>query len=408
MKANPALLWKLRGLMFFQFSIWGTWYMTIGAYMAKMEMADGIAWTYTVGPIAALISPFTVGMMADRLFQTQRMLSILFLLSAVFIGISPIVAGPGQASTFNTFIFLHMLCFMPTLGLTASLCMTHLKEAANDFPIVRVWGTLGWIFAASSISLPFLGESEPYQLYLAAVYSTLLAVAAWFLPATPAPKKGEPIKIQDLLFLDAWKLLTKLNFLIFMVSAFLICIPLAAFYVYLQPQMMAMGVESVGFYKSFGQWSEVIFMLLMPFFFRRLGVKKMLIIGMGAWALRYFLFYIGAQQNLFALIMVGVILHGICYDFFFVVGHIFVDQAAPKKIRAQAQSLFIFFTQGLGLALGAKISEQLFKGTLGDWDKAVDASSLMLEWPNFWIALAIMAAIVTITFALTFHHNEEK
>ena len=401
---NTSHVKQLSIMMFLQFFIWGAWYTSIGLFMTEQGMQKEIGWVYTAGPLGAIIAPFFIGLIADKFINTEKVLFALFTLASISMFVLPSQVDANNPTAFNTWILLHMLCYMPTLALTASMSFAHLKNGVKQFPIVRVWGTIGWIAAGLLVS--FLdAETTKTQFQLAGGASLLLGIFCLFLPKTPAPLKGKPINFNDLIFKDAWSLMKKPSFAVFIISSFLICIPLAAYYAYLQHQMAAMGIENVAAAKTLGQGSEIIFMLLMPLLFRKLGVKKMIAIGVFAWALRYALFAFGASEQLTMMIYAGIFLHGICYDFFFVTGQIYVDQASPKKLHAQAQSLNVFWTQGLGLLIGAQVAAKLINTSFGD-KKATDAANLSL-WPSFWWPLAIMAGVILVIFLLAFKHKDD-
>jgi len=402
---NSGLLTKLSIMMFLQFFIWGAWYTSVSLFMSHQGMEKDIYWVYTAGPLGAIFAPFFTGLIADRFLNTEKVLSILFIGGAASLLILPQLAEPGASQTVNRCILIHMLCYMPTLALTASLSFKHLKDGVKQFPIVRVWGTIGWIVAGIIISA-LDAEKTAVQFYVAGGASLALGLFCFCLPKTPAPLKGEPVNLKAICFWDAWSLLKKPSFAIFMVSSFLICIPLAAYYAYLQNQMAAMGINNVAATKTMGQGSEIIFMLLMPLFFRKLGVKKMIAIGIFAWASRYALFALGASQQSVMMIYGGILLHGICYDFFFVTGQIYVDQAAPKNILGQAQSLNIFFTQGLGLFVGAIVCGKLFAKTFNGAPSGA-AESLSM-WSDFWWPLCILASIILVIFLIAFHHKDSE
>jgi nucleoside transporter len=401
---SKSIITKLSIMMFLQFFIWGAWYTSVSLFMSNQGMEKDIYWVYTAGPLAAIISPFFIGFVADRFINTEKVLAGLFILGSVSMITLPQLAGPGKSSVVNTCIFLHMLCYMPTLALSASISFKHLSNGVKQFPIVRVWGTIGWIAAGLLIS--FLdAEKTSTQFYLAGGASLILGFFCFSLPKTPAPLKGLPTKFKDIIFWDAWSLMKKPSFAVFIISSFLICIPLAAYYAYLQNQMSAMGIDNVAAAKTLGQGSEILFMLLMPFLFRKLGVKKMIAIGVFAWALRYALFALGASESLTLMIYAGIFLHGICYDFFFVTGQIYVDQASPKDIQGQAQSLNVFWTQGVGLFVGAIVCGKFYNSAFGD-KSGVDPANLQ-NWSSFWWPLAAMAGVILIIFLIAFKHKDD-
>ncbi len=345
-------------MMFFQFFLWGSWYVTAGAELGARGF-DGaqIGWTYSVGPIAGMLSPFFLGMVADRFFPTQRILGVLHLVGAgaMYMAMQSLDAEVISPTTTNAWFFAHMLCYYPTLSLTATLALHHLTDTEKQFPLVRVFGTIGWIAAGFALSWQSW-DSGLGMFRLAAITGVVMGIYCFFLPHTPPPLKGTEASMRQVMGLDALKLLKDRNFLVFMLCSFLICIPLAFYYQFAERTLRAGGLTDTATKMSFGQMSEIFFMVLMPLFFVRLGVKKMLAIGMACWALRYFLFMFGMPDGVTWMLLSGVILHGICYDFFFVTGQIYTDQVAGKALRGQAQGLLVFFTIGLGMFVGAMVA----------------------------------------------------
>jgi len=349
-------------MMFLQFFVWGAWYVTVGNYMDKIGMGGSIGDAYTVAPIAALISPFFLGMIADRFFATERILAVMHLLGGVIMLLAPTVAQTGSSMAFIGVLLLHMLCYMPTLGLTNSLAFHNLTNQEKQFPLIRVFGTIGWIAAGVLVSKYLKADESPDQFYVTGGAAILLGVFSFSLPHTPPPSKGKSVTSRDVLGLDALGLLKKPSFLVFLLGSMLICIPLAGYYAYAQLFVKHAGFHNPAFTMSFGQVSEVLFMLIMPLCFRSLGVKWMLVIGMLAWVARYSLFSASVIDGTMWMILIGILLHGICYDFFFVTGQIYVDKVAPVNIRGQAQGLLVMATQGLGLGIGAQVFQRLVNG----------------------------------------------
>ncbi len=425
---------RLSVMMFIQFFIWGAWYLSVSLYMYEHGMGDARYYAYTAGPLAAILAPFFTGLIADRFFNTERVLAGLFLLAGAFMLLLPAVgnmqgvatafqdgAGGSRIVTaenvtvlgltiekgelFNWVILAHMLCYMPTVALTASMSFHNLKKGAEQFPLIRLWGTIGWIVAGFILALGFTdeaakGEMKAIQFYLGGTASVVLGLYCLTLPRTPAPKKGEPIILRDLLFWDAWRQFRHVPFAVFMIGSFLVCIPLAAYYASLQQQMEAMDMTYIAAWKNTGTFLEAGMMFLMPFFFRRLGVKWMIVIGIGAWVLRYILFSLGASPQGVALVIAGIALHGICYDFFFVTGMVYVDKCTPANIRGQAQGMLVFFTQGLGLLIGAVAAGELAKNAFGDI--ASNSARALPYWPKVWMPLAGMATVIMIVFIIAF------
>jgi nucleoside transporter len=341
-------------MMFLQFFIWGAWYVTAPNYLGTIAFkAEDFGWTYSVGPIAGMITPFFVGMIADRFFPAQRVLGLMHLLgAAIMFGATTLmkVQSPSPDAINLTF-FGYMLTYFPTLALTNTLAMRNMGNPEKEFPLIRVFGTIGWI--AAGLALTQIGWDKKINMfYLTAGAALLLGLFSFTLPHTPPTATG-PVSIRQILGLDALVMLKNRSYLTFLISSILICIPLS-FYYQITSRIVEMADLPIGRTMSYGQMSEIFFMIVMPFFFARLGVKWMLAVGMLAWVTRYALFSIGAPQQISWMILAGIVLHGICYDFFFVTGQIYTDQAAPKQIRAQAQGLLVLFTLGLGMFIGAQ------------------------------------------------------
>ncbi|MEQ8791552.1 MAG: MFS transporter [Pirellulaceae bacterium] len=374
---RPMISLRLSVMMFLQFFIWGSWYVTAYLFLGKIGFGPyEISWTYSVGPIAGMISPFFVGMIADRFFSTERVLGVMHLLGAAAMAGAiammgsanpePLVLGgtsiaiPAITLTesasplaINLLFFGYMLCFFPTLALTNSLALHTMTDSEKQFPLIRVFGTIGWIVAGLLVS--WQGWDAAVNLfYLATIASGLMGVYSFTLPHTPPPAKGQKVTAKEVLGLDALVMLKRPAFLTFIISSFLICIPLAFYYQMASKFVDHTGQANPALKMSFGQMSEIFFMLVMPLFFARLGVKWMLFVGMLAWVVRYGLFAGAAVDGAGWMVIGGIVLHGICYDFFFVTGQIYTDKAAPPAIRSQAQGLLVLFTLGLGMFIGAQ------------------------------------------------------
>ena len=378
--------------MFLEFFIWGAWYVTVGNYMTEIGLTGVIYWAYTVSPIAAVVSPFFLGMVADRFFATEKVLAVLHLLGGLAILAAPSAAH--SALLFILLLLLHVLFYMPTLGLTNSLAFHHIEDQEKTFPRIRVFGTLGWIAANVLVSAVLGADATPTPLYIAGAASILMAAYSLTLPHTPPPAAGTRPTFRAIAGLDAISKLSSRPFQIFIWSSLLICIPLSAYYAYAPVYVSAAGMESPAFQMSFGQMSEVLFMVAMPLFFARLGVKWMLVTGMAAWALRYFLFASAAGGS-HALILLGILLHGICYDFFFVTGQVYVDKKSTDDIRGQAQGFLVLVTYGVGMLLGAQVSGWVFNALVPD-------PGVLVDWQRFWMLPAVFALAVMAFFAVCF------
>ena len=392
---------KLSTMMFLQFFIWGAWYTTIAVYMTHHGMETLTHWPYTVNPIAAIVAPFFLGLVADRYFATEKVLGVLHLLGGLVMFTVP--RATGAPVMFILLLLFYNLCYMPTLGLANSLAFHHIQSQEKQFPLIRVFGTAGWIVAGLLISYvlgPLLGvvaERTALPVYSAATASVLLGVFSFTLPHTPPPGAGQRVSLRSIIGLDALAQLGDAAFYVFIAASFLLCIPLAAYYNFTQTFLDNAGVTKVAATQTLGQMSEVGFMLLMPLMFARLGVKQMLMVGMAAWVVRYALFAVAAPSAIFSLILIGILLHGVCYDFFFVTGQIYVDKRSTPAIRGQAQGFLVLVTYGLGMFIGAQLAGNAYNRILGG------ATSLTLaQWPRFWVLPAAFAAVVLLLFAALF------
>ena len=388
-------------MMFLQFFIWGAWYTTIAVYMTHHGMETLTHWPYTVNPIAAIVAPFFLGLVADRYFATEKVLGVLHLLGGVVMFAVPRAAG--APVVFILLLLFYNLCYMPTLGLANSLAFHHIQSQEKQFPLIRVFGTAGWIVAGLFISFvlgPLIGvvpEPTALPIYTTATASVLLGLFSFVLPHTPPPGAGQRVSLRSILGLDALAQLGDRAFYVFIAASLLLCIPLAAYYNFTQIFLGDAGISRIAATQSLGQMSEVIFMLLMPVFFVRLGVKRMLMVGMAAWVVRYALFAVAAPGALLSLIIIAILLHGVCYDFFFVTGQIYVDKKSTPAIRGQAQGFLVLVTYGVGMLIGAQVAGNVYNRFLGG------AASLTLErWPSFWMLPAGFAAVVLLLFAALF------
>ena len=404
-------------MMFLQFFVWGAWYVTAPNFLTTIGFdGNDIGWTYAVGPIAGIIAPLFVGMVADRFMAAQKVLGFMHLLGGglMFFATTQMTES-GSPDTINIIFFLYMLTYYPTLALSNTVAMKNMTDSEKEFPKIRVFGTLGWI--AAGFALTFLAfEKNINMFYMTSAAAVLLGIISFALPNTPANSESEAT-IGQLLGLDALALLKDKAYMIFMISSILICIPLA-FYYQIASRVVEMVELPTGITMASGQVSEVFFMLCIPFFFARLGVKKMLGVGMAVWALRYALFAIGAPSQTSSLIILGVVVHGICYDFFFVTGQIYTDQKAPEPIRAQAQGLLVMLTLGVGMFIGAKVAgyietactpeeytvlERVADISDEDYAAAQQIHELkQIDWQKLWGIPAIFAAGVLVFFFIAF------
>lgn len=406
MTTTSSLVPRLSVMMFLQFFIWGAWYTTVAVYMTEMGMTSLTHWPYTVNPIAAIIAPFFLGLIADRYFATEKVLGTLHILGGIIMFLVP--QASGSPTLFILLLLAYNLCYMPTLGLSNSLAFHNITDQENQFPVIRVFGTIGWIAAGLFISFVLgkliggVAEKTALPLYTTATASILLGIYSFSLPHTPPKGAGDAVSLRSISGIDAFKALGSKPFYIFLFCSFLICIPLAAYYNYTQIYLGASGFTNIAGTQTIGQMSEVLFMLLMPLFFVRLGVKWMLLVGMMAWVLRYSLFALGAPEGIAWMIIGGIALHGICYDFFFVTGQIYVDKKSTEKIRGQAQGFLVLVTYGVGMLIGAQIAGALYNSLLGSATTLTPA-----QWQQFWWIPAGFAVVVIVIFGSLFNDKVE-
>ena len=385
-------------MMFLEFFIWGGWFVTMGTFLSQSFNATGLqlANAYETQSIGAIIAPFIIGLIADRYFSAQKILGFLHLIGAFLLYMA---GSSNEFSSFYPFVLFYMILYMPTLALVNSVAFRQMRDPSKEFPPIRVFGTVGWIIAGLVIG--FLGwESEnllAYTFYLTASASAILGIFSFTLPSTPPTADKGDYSIKKILGLDALSLLKDKNYLIFFISSILICIPLAFYYQHANQFLNELGMSRAAAVMSLGQISEALFILLLPIFLKRYGIKITLIIGMLAWAIRYVLFAYGDVGEKSWMLILGVILHGICYDFFFVSGQIYTDNKAGEQFKSSAQGLITLATYGLGMLMGFRsagyITDQYVVGEGHDWTQ-------------IWMIPSGFAILVLIFFVLTFKNEK--
>jgi nucleoside transporter len=387
---------KLSTLMFLQYFVWGAWSVTLGTWLGQTLGFSGEQIGLAAGTtgLAAIISPFFVGMVADRFLASERILAALHLVGGAILFYASAQRSFGP---FYVVLIAYALCYMPTLALSNSLSFHQMRDPGREFPPIRVLGTIGWI--VQGLIIGSLGlEATGVPMRIAAAASIALGLFCFALPHTP-PKGGRRATFADIMGLDALRLLKDRSFAVFVLGSFLVCIPLQFYYAFANLFLNELMVEGAAGKMTLGQMSEIGFMLLMPWCFRRMGVKVMLLVGMAAWAARYMFFAYGNASALMWMLYAGILLHGVCYDFFFVTGQIYVDKKAPIEVRAAAQGLIAFVTLGVGWFLGSWAS-----------GRVVDAFATNPghDWHRIWLVPAAGAAAVLLLFALFFRSDERE
>ena len=397
---------KLSIMMFLMFFIWGAWWVTLGAYMTKLEFGDIIGRTYGTQGLAAILSPLFVGMIADRYFSAQKVMGVLHLMGAVLLAFLTTITSDKTLFYFVTLGY--MLTFMPTLALSNAIAFTAMTDSVKQFPAIRVLGTIGWIVAGLSLSfvvtkivLPtgsvLTIEQTNWPIRLAAGAAVILGLFSFALPDTPPTMKGEPMPgIAGLLGLDILKHVKTNAFWVFIIASLLVCIPLTFYYSYTNTFLVEKGTPNAVALQSLGQMSEIFFMLLLPFFLIRFGFKYVLLIGMLCWVLRYIFFAFGYEGSeiVMAMAIGGIVLHGLCYDLFFVAGQIYIDKSMPLETRARAQSFLTLVTLGVGSLLGGELANLIVN---------INTNGGVIDWKTVWTIPAILAFVIAIGFAVTFH-----
>lgn len=394
---SPVTWFQLMAMMFLQYYVWGSWYVSMGPYMAQTLHFSGgqIGLAYSTTGIAAIIAPLFMGMIADRFFSAQKVLGILHLLGGLFLWR---LSKAEHFPLYFAMLMAHTLCYMPTIALSNAVAFAQMKNAEKQFPYIRVMGTIGWIAAGLVVSFVLRADTTRLPFLMGALVSVALGFYAFLLPDTPPQKRGQTVTVGEIFGLDALRLLRNPSFAVFLAASLMICIPLSFYYSFGSAYLSQGGVQNITGVMTIGQVSETLFMLVIPVFFALLGVKYMLAAGMLAWAARYLLFTFGGPELPgLALWLLAIALHGICYDFFFVTGQIYVEKAAPSDIRGSAQGLLALVTYGIGMALG-----QIAAGQTVSWFTTGSGDSAAINWFGVWMTPTALALAALVFFVLFF------
>lgn len=398
---NPTTRFKLSLMMFLEFFIWGGWFVTLSRFLPTNLKALGpeIGAVFSTQSWGAIIAPFIIGLIADRYFNAEKILGVLHLIGAVLMYQ---MYNATEISVFYPYVLGYMIIYMPTLALVNSVSFNQMGDPEKEFSSIRIWGTIGWIVAGLLISYAFHWDSKDgvangllkNTFLMASIASLLLGIFSFLLPKTPPSGAGQKVTISDILGLDALKLLKDKNFLIFFLSSILICIPLAFYYQNANNFLGSIGMENPTGKMTIGQASEVLFLLALPIFFKKFGFKKTILVGMLAWTLRYILFAFGNAGELSFMLILGIALHGICYDFFFVAGQIYTNSKAGDKFKSSAQGLITLATYGVGMLIGFMVAGQITE---------IYKINGIEDWKMIWIIPAGIAFVVFLLFSLLFN-----
>jgi nucleoside transporter len=388
---------RLGAMMFLEYVVWGSWYVTITTYLTTTLHFSGTqaGAVFGTASVASLVSPFFVGLVADRFFATERVMAVLYVLGAIC------MFALTKVTTFTAvyaLVLAFCLCYFPTIALTNSITMQQVTNPGRDFPPIRVLGTIGWIFIQNIVGFMRV-EATTTPFLLTAASSIVMAIySLTVLPHTPPRAKGQTVTARSILGLDALVMMKQRDFAVFVIASVLACIPLTFYYSFTNPYLNAAGVANAANKMTLAQISEIAMMLLMPVIFRLTTVRGILVMGLGAWAIRYGLFAYGDAGAKMWMFYIAILLHGVCYDFFFVAGQLYTDQVAPPNFRSTAQGFISFVTYGVGMLIGSLLS-----GSALDYFTTRSADgTLVRNWTSFWLSSATMSFAIMLLVLLFF------
>ena len=391
---------RLGAMMFLEYVIWGAWYVTLTTYLTKTLQFSGTqaGTVFGTAALASLLSPFFVGLVADRFFATERVMATLYLVAAVSMYLVTKVSSFGAV---YSLMLLFCLLYFPTIALTNSIAMKHVKDPGRDFPPIRTMGTLGWIAVNNLVGFMRV-EADTTPFLIGAAGCVVMAIYSLFaLPHTPPPGKGRKVTVSSVLGLDALVLLKQRDFAVYLIASVLACIPLTFYYSFTNAYLNDVGVVNAAGKMTLGQVSEVVMLLLMPVFFRIWTVRTILLLGLFSWALRYVLLAYGNPQEGMWMFYLAILLHGVCFDFFFVTGFLYANQVAPPELRSTAQGLITLATYGLGMLIGSLLSG----GVLDYFSTTGADGSVVRNWQSFWLSSAAMSFVITLIVLFFFRSS---
>lgn len=410
-RSSLGLFTTLSVMMFLLFFTWGAWFAGLGRFMGEANFdADAVGWAYSCTPIAAIVTPFFIGIFADRFMNAEKLQGWLMILSGIFIAAAPSFADPENPTIFICLLLAHSLCFMPTLGLSNTICLKHLADAERDYPRVRIFATLGWIFAGLAISYIFKFDVSVSQCYVAAGAAFVVGIYSFALPKTPPPARGEKVSVGELIGTGTFPYFKKFSFAIFMFASLLVCCAFMPYWANLGFFLGQAGIEKTTAFLAWGQIAELpVLFFVLPVFLKKFGIKWTMIIGVLCWIIRYFVFSAAAgsladgavlQGSVMWMLLFGVLLHGFSYDFVFVSGYLYVDRHVDEKVRAQAQGLLTVFTQGIAFLISSKVLVGYYHG------KIMGDAGGFSEWKQFWMLPVAYLVVILVLFALLFHEKK--